>query len=254
MLHKVAHRLAICALLVLALTKCTPLPVYRLHPINNNLPSRWIRGHEILRIDGSKYDAAVAFEKQVDKMLAFDVQIINTSDSMISVAPNSIYAITYKKGTQRSQPRPEKPQILRRETFAYNPEQELIHVDQSKHVEDASYKTDRIIGPIYSLIDAVFDAAISNKQNNYNRSDENNIEYNTYITRRTLEHSEEIKSLDAQHFQWSTEALRRTDLLPNESVRGLVFIAADPKADILELHLNVAGENHLIYFRQEKYK
>ena len=173
---------------------------------------------------------------------------------MISVVPTSIYSITYKKDTRPPRSHPENPQILRKETFAYNPEQELIHVDQSKHIEDASYKTDRIIGPISSLIDAVFDAATSNNQYNRNHSDENDIEYNTYVTRRTLEHSEEIKSLDAQHFQWSTEALRRTDLMPNESVRGLVFIAADPKADILELHLNIAGENHLIYFRQNKYK
>ena len=250
MLQKVVHRLAFSALLVLALTQCRPLPVYRLHPLNNNLPSRWIRGHEILRIDGHKYNAAVTFAEQVNEMLAFDVQIINRSDSMISVVPNSIYSITYKKGTQTTQPYPEKPQILRKETFAYNPEQELIRVDQNKHIEDASFKTDRIIGSISSLIDA----ATSNNRNNQNQSEENDIEHNTYLTRRTIEHSEEIKSLDAQHFQWSTEALRRTDLMPKESVRGLVFIAADPKANILELHLYVAGEDHLIYFRQEKYK
>lgn len=247
------HHLTTSAFLIFLFTQCTPIPVYRLHPVDNNVFSRWVRGHQILRIEGHKYDAALAFAKQVNTMLAFDVQIINKSNKMISVIPDSIYAVNYA-GYYVDSLGHETPLYPTKYFFAHNPEKELMHVDQAAHNEDASYKTDRVVHPIFSLIDAVFDAATSNNQNNQNQDDENDIDYNTYLTRRAIEHSQEIKSLGAQHFQWSTEALRRTDLEPNESIRGLVFITAKPKTSMLGLHLNIAGEDHTIYFRQIQYK
>lgn len=253
MLSRIIRSIAICLLLTAVLTECTPIPVYRVHPLKSK-EARWIMGHEVLKIEGQKYHAALTFAKQVNNMLAFDVQVVNISDSTISVIPDSMYSTTYLAYQYKGPERQKTPQIPRKEIYAHNPEQELINVDYYKNHEDASYKTDRVMAPIYSLIDAVFDAATTNNQNNQNQSEADNIEYNTYLTRREVEHTSTIQSLSALHFQWSTEALRRTDLLPNESVRGLVFFTADPGAHFLGLHLNIAGENHLIYFEQVKYK
>lgn len=154
MLSRIVRNIAICAFLMALLTQCAPLPVYRVHPLVTK-ESRWIGGHEVLKIEGQKYDAALTFARQVNNMLAFDIQVINKSDSTISVFPDSMYSITYLAYMYQEPNHQKIPQIPRKEIFAHNPEQELIKVDHNKNHEDASYKTDRVLAPVYSLIDAV---------------------------------------------------------------------------------------------------
>jgi len=243
-------------LFVFIFTKCSPIPVYRLQPVDNHHFKRWIRGHQVLRIDGHKYGAALAFDKQVNNLLVFDLQVINKSDSMISVIPDSIYSVTYTHFYKDSLGH--ELSMFRHElVYAHNPEKELIRVDKQKHKEDADMATDQFLNATSSLLDVAYDvsSAINPPPPRQRREHERSeIENNTYMTKREAQHANIVRSLSARHFQWSTEALRRTDLTPNETIRGLIFITADPFAKFLKFHLNIAGEDHVIYFLQKKYK
>ena len=234
--------------LLFLLSSCAPAPVFRIFPESNE--TAFYQGMEYVQHAGKSLVLSMGYYRHLDNKFIMDVEIINNSDSTVYIDP---LQFNYDAYEQYSDAFPADTGKFLANRTAFNPEVEMIQIDKQLAREEAAERTDQTLFLIGQGISVASEIAADspeereeiseNRRENYRDQQIENMEYR--YSKRNLADRREV---------WEMEALRRTDLLPGEHIRGFVFFENQPDAGLYILRFKGAGLNFETAFGQIKYK
>jgi hypothetical protein len=240
--------IAICSSL---LTSCvTPKPVVRLHPEPD--PGKWFFGNQYTRSVAEGVEVIAAFEGVQQGLLVFDVEVVNTSDQELLVAPERAY---YHPLNNQFDTLSKRGFPLR--FNAHDPETELLEVDKAVARAHAQYANQSIALLFLAAANVAANVATANQprteQQQQVRQMNNQAVWDGIVGLSYLnqaQYVEKINFLNNAKINWAADPLRKTTLLPNESVRGRVYFDSYIPANYVEMVMPLANAQVRFLFRQ----
>lgn len=232
-------------LLSIGLTACVPRPVFRLQSMSNN--STWYQGTEYIHSTADDITVTVAYVRHTKDNVIFDVEAVNNSGGVVRVDP--VY-FSYKAT---------RADKLLAAGQAINPEAKLLDIDLEISDKKANQKSMLLLAAIGATAIIAEEIIDNDEEDEDNYRDESGEAAATYALAATtssgIENSEyEVGSLKYKKERWATEALRISDLFPDDYIRGLVFFPIAEDADFYEIKIKAGNTIHTFRFRQFKFK
>jgi len=223
-----------------ALAGCvTPAPLVRLYPRAPDIV--WVSGRASVTREQGGLRVAVAFDHQDGGALGLHVEVQNGTAGTLNVDPHD-FTFTTCTGlgvdscglTQR----------------VIDPEQILASLDARQSRERADAANSQALMGTLVVLSAVSDvASIASGHADANTG-------NATLTAATMASADaaardsSLASISVQQAIWSNQALRRNTLFPAKGVAGRVYIPIDLTAQIVWLHIRVAGHDLSFPFQQ----
>lgn len=231
-------------LVVMGVSACAPEPVLRLQSMANQ--STWYQGTEYIHSTADDITVTVAYIRHVDDYVVFDVEVANYSDHAVRVNPAqfSFQAFKHSGATH--------PMAA---GYAIDPEQKLIQIDRSIAQEKANQKT-------MALLAVVGTGAMIVEEVTDDEEDSYHDETNEAAAMQMLaigtavgadQAQREVITLNSRRERWTVETLRKTDLFPDEYIRGKVFYPIAEDATVFYIKIKVGGTVHSFRFYQIKH-
>jgi hypothetical protein len=232
----------------LLLISCSPAPVFRLAPEEEN--TTFYYGTEYVQSDKDDILVSLAYYRHTENMIVFDVEIVNYSEQSVRVAPEYFYSTAYNGPPTH----PDARAMI--QMSAIDPEKMLIEIDKKQSREQASEKTNLALyatGEVLSLAGEL--ANIGNDTSYLDREEarRDRIERRALRADQRYQYEAMVHSIAAQRSRWEYNTLRKTDLLPDQHIRGLVYVPGKPDARYFELVLPVGNTEHRFIFRQNRF-
>src|SRR6266487_563556 len=214
------RKVAIGVLGILAVG-CASTAMFELAPRDGD--GRWLAGQQWLERGSGGAAIAVSFERiWLDRVL-FDVSVTNRSDSTIHIDPRDFsYTLTSQGG--------ELPARLRRPFAAIDPECELAGLDQQMAQQASSHGVTELMNAVVGVVDLVDDLAEAGRRTReaQDQHDREQRERETQSHREQEDFATSMASLSQVRDRLASSALRRTDLLPGQSICGKISLPAGP--------------------------
>jgi hypothetical protein len=229
------------------LQACSPEPVYRLKAEADDRQTSYYKGVKYIHLQNDSVLVTINYYEHTSSLFALDVEVINNSEQIVRVAPDSFAYKSYK-----GQSPDDLTKFLTME-WAKNPEQKILNLDLALARQKANQKTDELL--FYTLQGlTVAGGVMAETEKEQEEASEQLVQnaVNREIDR--AEYRYDRASLRGSKEFWKAEALRITDLWPGESIRGLVYFKTDPDAKLYEILIQLDKFHYKTWFRQEKYK
>lgn len=201
----------------------------------------WQDGREISEKTVKKVRVAVAFEKINEREMVYDVTITNNGKTNILFDPATVFCNGYFEipgvdtGTQPAGDTlaAGNPDVV---LNSNDPEQMIKDVETMKVNEDSSYQSDQIANDVGCCIGAVGSVTAKNDEE---REDAREMveDAERDSRRRENEHMLRMQKLNDQTVYYEKEMLRKTTVLPGQTVRGKVHIPVNLKTKLLILNI-----------------
>ncbi len=235
-------------LAVMASSCVSPLAVYRLNSVGSE--QTWVWGKEHVVQHSSDVEIGVRYSHTQGEFLVFDVDVVNLSERSILVDPVKFYSMPLADTNVTIRV---KGAVLK--FHAEDPERILERIDKRVSQEKAcqtnialaNLTTDvlTIAGDIASIGTKKTEEEL--KERDEARREEDN---NRLIQRVGYENT--IRQLDAERAEWSTYALRKHTLWPEDTIQGRAYFRTYAKAKFLRIVLFLDGHEFTFLYRQEK--
>ncbi len=254
-------KLLLLAVIVLLVGCDTPTYLYRLDLTPTNGESLWENGNQKTSVSSDGWQAAVAYKGMSGPYLEFDITIKNTGIDTILVDPNKIqYALEFLtndsgKTTYVSLGNRLDPELTITET-----EFNRKRVEGEKNPYD---ETGLELG--LSIASGVLEIATLFKKDTRsqeqkdkdaelerNRRHEAEVRENNRI-QYELNRTIEIHKLQERVNFFRTHALRKTTLLPTQSVTGLFYCSYYAKAKSVNLTFNLNDISRSVQYKQDAF-
>lgn len=205
----------------------------------------YIMGAEYVKIEMGGIETNTAFIEAANGLLIFDVTVTNLTSHTVRVDPRQFYYIevdTARNNLELSR------------NYANDPEYTIIEYDRLARKEEINYGNKQFGMAALGIAHLVTDMAVKDKS-------EEETEANAYISdliltqmdKNTMDHDKAVAELNSQKQPWIDDALRITDLNPNEYIRGNVYFPVQFYAKRLKLFLIVAGTTITLDYNQYRY-
>ncbi|NLV66803.1 MAG: hypothetical protein GXY14_03910 [Spirochaetes bacterium] len=201
----------------------------------------WQEGREVSQKTVNRVKVTVAFEKIDETEMVYDVTITNRGKTNILFDPAKVFCDFYftlpeaDTGTQTAGDAlvTGKPDAV---INAADPEQIIKAYETLKANEESSYESDQTANDVGCCIGTAGSLAAD--------SDEERREYEEMqedaerdSKRRESLHMERMQKMNEQTAYYEKEALRKTTVLPGQTVRGKVHIPVSLKAKLIVLNI-----------------
>jgi hypothetical protein len=227
-----------------------PKPVVRLHPEPD--PGKWFFGHQYTRSSAEGVEVVAAFEGIQQDMLVFDVEVVNTSTQELLVAPELAYyhplSVRYDTLAERGTPLRFK---------AHDPEVELLEVDKAVARAHAQYANQSIALLVLATAGIAAEVATANQPRTEQQQQERQMNSQAAWAGLTelnflnqAQYVDKINFLNNAKVNWAADPLRKTTLLPNESVRGRVYFNSHIPAQYVQIVMPFGEKQVRFLFRQ----
>ncbi|MCA1803612.1 MAG: hypothetical protein LC662_14280 [Rhodothermaceae bacterium] len=232
--------------IVLVLQACSPKPVFRMSPVADE--TSWLSGREYVVSDHDSVMVVLAYYRHMGDLFYYDIEIVNFSDEPLRVSPEQFYYTAYT-----GDPLLEGTQAHNR--VAVNPEEKLLEHDLTASKVDAERRTTAGLDAAFLTLSVVGDmVALSNdasvEEMSWRMHERTNMviemEMRDERFRRSLDNMAEARNI------WELDMLRKTDLQPDEYVRGMVAFPLRESAQYYDLIFTVNGFDHR--FRYEQFR
>jgi hypothetical protein len=140
--------------------------------------------------------------------------------------------------------------------FAYDPETKILEYEKMSKKEDASYANKQLGTAALSLLDLAADISTIGKdktEEEIQQDKETDAFLEDSRQSNEFEHEKAKANISRGIDEWSGDAIRRTDLLPNEYIRGTVYFPARINAERINLFITVAGRTISLKYIQQKF-
>ena len=238
----------IISLVSFLIVSCSPAPVFRLAPDENN--STFYYGAEYVQSEVDDILVSLAYYRHAGNMISSDVEIVNYSEEPVRVSPENFY-ITAFNGS------PSHPDaIALKQVNAIDPEKMLIEIDKKRSRERASEQTNLVLhatGEVLSLAGELASVGSNRSSEEREEARRDRIERRAIRADQRYRHASEMHSLAVRRDSWEYDTLRKTDLLPDYHIRGLVYVPGNPDARYFELVIPVVETEHRFVFRQHTF-
>jgi predicted house-cleaning noncanonical NTP pyrophosphatase (MazG superfamily) len=225
-----------------------PEPVITLTPAEQEV--RWECGVGLM----DKYDKGVSilagFIENDNGLLSFDVTIKNESQHSVLVDPKYFECQPHSKYEPGSS-RQEQSGIL---AHAVDPEIKMQQLDSQLAEEHANFQSSNSIAAVGTMLDivshvaSIFSPLTDEQREVHRRQDEDT---KVRMDDQQARHISTVEWLRQEKSFWQTQPVRKTTLLPQESIRGRVFFHLQ-KAKFLKLGYPI-GEAYIeMWFKQDR--
>lgn len=234
--------------LMIFLQACSPRPVFRMTPQAKN--TTFNQGTEYVHLQEGGIELTMSYYRHLGDRFVMDVEIVNTTDSVLRVDPLQFSYEAYK-AMSANFPRESDPIFATRK--AINPEQELIRKDMAISRSIASQKTSTVlyaIGQAASVGQSIMEENPEEREELSEQRQENAINHEINQQNREI-HRQNLRD---QREVWELKALRKTDLFPNEYIRGYLFFKNESDALGYVIRFNIRQNIFEIFYRQQKYE
>lgn len=232
--------------ITLLIQACSPEPVYRLQAQANDETTFYYQGKEYIHLSQDSIDVIVSYFEHTSSMFAVDVEIINNSNKIIRVSPDSF---SYKSYTGLD---PKNPKELRKISKAQNPEEKILNLDMALSKQKARQQGDEFLFLAMQGLNLAQGITADTKKEQEKAGEamtetaiHQEVDRANYRTNRS--------GLKGSRKFWQVEALRITDLWPGESIRGLVYFNTDKKAWMYQILMNITAQQFDVWFSQKKH-
>jgi hypothetical protein len=242
-----AYSIAVIALAAV-LASCGGSKRVVLDPVASR--TRWLMGKNFVVVADSNAVVSVAFEREYNEQLQFDVEVVNLSGDTVLVDP---VAIAYDIARDSTLARWNDTTV-----GAIDPEPMLRTIAGSREVEEADYSshlTSRNVGDIVSGIATIVRATTDGDKSDEERrvadsaAEADRVNQLAGYIKRDDEHHATIAALNDLDRAWSA-ALRKTSLARRETIRGRVIFPAIRSARGLKVTVPIGGRSYVAEFRQ----
>jgi len=215
-------------------------PVLRLTPLSDNV--LWVGGMAASVKEGKLARVAVAFARQQDDLVAFYVEIENTARIPILVDPSRSY---YAACTRLAKSRPRRCHPAQ---WVVDPEKVLLALDIAHARQQAYRMNQEFAGPMLFL---TMGTAMAGEARGNHRATSAALG-NAALASGTLYGigQQQASAYEMVRANWEAEALRKTTLLPEGRVAGLVYIGRDFAANEVSLAIRIGDEIFEFPFQQ----
>lgn len=230
------------------ISACSP-SIYRMESVNE--PEFYYEGKQYLQSVADSIYVTVAYYRHSHELVMFDVEVSNFSDQNVRVDPRNIEFKASWKPDRVVGLDTDYRQVT--QGRARNPEKQLIEIDKKIAGERKENNVFNGVNlALYSLSLAAGAAADSHHEKQEIRRDRQYLIH--AVEQEAYEYNLEMESLHNRREIWELDALRITDVLPEDFVRGLVFIPKVKKATLYELSITVNGYTHTFKYKQREIK
>lgn len=231
---------------LLLLQACSPEPVYRLKSKAGDKYVTYHKGVEYITLQNDSVQVTISYYQHNAGLFSMDVQVDNNSNRIIRVDPKDFKYEAFRK----QNPKPDDEPISSK--WAKDPEHKMLNIDLALSQQKANKNTDDLFFVALQGLTVAEGATADNekdKRQAHRQLHQNNVDHEVtreqyYAERAGLKNRREI---------WEKEALRKTDLWPGDSIRGLIFFETDPHAALYNIIANIEGLHFDTWFWQFKY-
>jgi hypothetical protein len=186
-------------------------------------------------------------------LLVFDVEVVNASNHELLVAPEAFHY--YPLSTPQDSIR-KKGTLLR--FAARDPEREILEADKALARAHAKYANQSIALLFLATANVAANLATADKVKTEQQREERHLNNQGFWAgfaqlsyMNEAQHANQVTFLNNAKINWAGDPLRKTTLLPNESVRGRVFVESYPAARYVRLVMPFEQTQVNLLFRQE---
>ena len=209
-----------------------PRPIYRLQPIADD--TLWIYGKEYVESRNDSFAVAIAYDRTVKDYLIFELEIENGTSHTILVSPEKCYFNLLKWTPTANTVDP---------VYAVDPEIKLEQLDKALSRENARHASAFAANITFTLLD-IFAEIVTHSDDDSDVCD--------YDIEDDNKHERIVSNLQQIRDSWEFDTLRKTTLLPQQKVQGLVYFPIQETAERIRIHIPIAGWNAGFTFDQTK--
>lgn len=232
--------------ITLLLQACSPEPVYRLKAQADDEITSYYQGKEYIHLSKDSIEVIVSYFEHTSSMFAVDVEIINNSNKIIRVSPDSF---SYKSYTGLD---PKNPKELRKISKAKNPEEKILNLDMALSKQKARQQGDEFLFLTMQGLNLA-QGITANTKEEQEEAGEAMVETAIHREVDRANYRTNRSSLRGSRKFWRVETLRITDLWPGESIRGLVYFDTDEKAWMYQILMDITDQQFDVWFSQKKH-
>ncbi len=233
--------------ILLVIQACSPKPVYRLKAEADKDQTSYYQGVEYIHMQKDSVQLTVSYYEHTSNLFALEVEVINNSNRIVRVTPDSFKYESYTRE------RPRNPGKLLTVNTAKDPEQKILNIDMELSRQEVRQKGDEFL--FYTLQGlTVASAVTADTKEEQEEAGDDLAENAVHQQIDRAEYRYDLSSLRQRRKFWKAEALRITDLWPNESIRGLVYFKTDPEAKLYNIVMKIEELHFNTWFLQQKYQ
>lgn len=230
---------SIAVALALLATACAPVyPPLHLRPQERH--SDWVRGMEYVHGRANGIRVFLAFDHSTREHVVFDIEIANHGDSSVAVRPET-FALVVEARAQR--------------LGAIDPESRIQALDRKRAQVESAHESGRTLDAIVTLAGGLLRGLSRVLGSPPADPDPDQAAYNADLEAQREQdearHRQRLVDIAVERALWAGEALRRTDLGADETVRGFVFFPRVEDAGLVRLLLEVGPERFQFEFAPE---
>ncbi len=231
--------LSIC--IILLITSCsTPLNILKLSPEIDT--GKWFYGQQVVSDSINGINFSVAFDRVVDEMYLFNVEIINQSNLSLLIDPADFYLEAFDA---------EKIYLAEHGRLnAFDPEEKIIDFDKEIALTNARENNLAALSLVGLGIDIASAVVTSTDDNPYN--DGLNTDLFWALNSEKEGARFKTQSLSEIRDSWNFETIRKTTLSPGYSIQGIVFFPVNRDAGLLSFVFPVDENLVKVSFRQDQ--
>jgi hypothetical protein len=230
---------------------CVGTSVMRLRPVEQE--SVVDGGKEIVKQEKDGVKIVASYDGRYQKYMVFDVEVFNNTNHPMTISPKDFTFF----------PLDENKQSLHSEDGQYiysysgvEPQQQMNQIQQEMTNQEAKIKRARIVNTVLIVggIIALIASSGKHSEGAWRTAQAAETVVQVAQVKRVIDHENYFSKMDKLNRDgqmWSQENFRTTTLAPGESMRGGIFLEANPKAKFVQI--NYATEKEPINFLFEQW-
>jgi hypothetical protein len=230
-------------------TGCVMPSLYTVKPSEPDI--RWESGIGFIDKQDQYISVCAGYVENRDGGFCFDVSVKNETDRTIVVDPALFHYDTYLLREEDTL----NPSEFNKTLYAVDPERKIQQMDVELQKEDARYKSSVTLNALTGIVQIASDVAAIGKdetpedqQAREQQRRENEEHYNAIGS----DHIHNVESLQRTKEYWQTQFMRKTTLMPGQSIEGRVLYATQTKSPYLLLQFPIANTRVKMWFEQKE--
>jgi hypothetical protein len=246
-------KLIYLVLVVDLMFSCATTNVLRIRPIEQE--SIMDGGKEIVKKETDGVKVVASYDGRFNKYMVYDVEVFNNTDQPLTVSPKSFTFFPLDQNRQNL--RSEDGQYI----YSYSgvePSEQINHIQYEMARQDAKIKRARVVNTVLFVggIVALIASSGRHTEGAWQTARAAETVVQVAQVKRVIDHTNyytRMEKLDREGQMWSQENFRTTTLAPHTSMRGGVFLEANPKAKFIQLNYLYSLEKEPISFLFEQW-
>jgi hypothetical protein len=229
---------------------CATTSVMRLRPVEQE--SVFDGGKQIVKQEKDGIKVVASYDGRYEKYLIFDVEVFNNTNQPITVSPKDFTCL----------PLDENRQNLRSQDGRYiysyegvEPQEQMNLIRHEMANQDAKIKRARVVNTVLFVggIVALIASSGNRSEGAWRTAQVAETVVQVAQVKRIIDHGNyysKMENLDRDAKVWSQENFRTTTIPAGSSMRGGVFLEANPNAKFVQLNYNFTQEPIRFVFEQ----